>query len=160
MPVNTPRAAHSFNHLLQQHCVVAFKRLEDVMVTTQLPQPVDGCIAVAPTRLATHRQRVLSEGGGVCLEPSTAARRPWTPDLNLYSNLKHTGDVSSKGKHAMVCGLQEMTSPESRGLIGVTVRGCALHAAVHVDQASIVDSIHPPNPPRASAAIYFWLLYK
>jgi hypothetical protein len=52
-------------HLLQQHGVVALKRLEDVVVAAQLAQPVDGGIAVAACDTGCLEQ------GAVC----SAARR-------------------------------------------------------------------------------------
>lgn len=57
------------SHLLQQDSVVSLEGLEDVMVAAQLAQAVDGCVAMAATALAAHREGIGSVGSRVRLEP-------------------------------------------------------------------------------------------
>lgn len=58
-------------YLLHEHCVVALKGLEDVVITTESTQAVDGCIAVTPARLPANVQSVGGEGCGICLQACT-----------------------------------------------------------------------------------------
>lgn len=55
-------------HLLQQHSVVAFKGLKDVMVTAQGPKAVYCCIAVAAAALTADGQCVGCVVGCVSLQ--------------------------------------------------------------------------------------------
>ena len=55
-------------HLLQQHRVVPFKGLKDIMITPQGSKAVHSCIAMASTALSTDGQRQSCIVGGVCLQ--------------------------------------------------------------------------------------------
>lgn len=59
-------------HLLQQHCIVSLKCLEDVVVAAHLAQPVDCRVAVPACRLSAYAECILRKGCGVRLETSTA----------------------------------------------------------------------------------------
>lgn len=62
-----------FTYLLEQHSVVAFKGLEDVMITAQGSKPVHSCIAVATTALTADGQRLCCILRCVCLQACAQA---------------------------------------------------------------------------------------